>query len=61
MRGTIGLVISLVIVALGLGGLGVALTNLMITAHPENALIPVGGLAVFVLAGVSMMVMAYRS
>jgi hypothetical protein len=61
MQGTVGLFISLVIVALGLAGLGFALTNLMITGHPESALVPIGGLAVFVLACLSMMVVAYRS
>ena len=61
MRGTIGLVVGLAVIALGLAGLGFALTNLMITAHPESALIPVSGLVVFAVCCLFIVVAAYRS
>jgi hypothetical protein len=61
VRGTIGIVVGIVIIALGLGGLGLALTNLMITGHPESALVPVSGLVVFVVSCLVLVVVAYRS
>ena len=61
MRGTIGLLVGLAVIALGLASLGVALTNLMITAQPESALIPVGGIAVFAVSCLLIVLIAYRS
>jgi hypothetical protein len=50
MRGIIGIVVGLVIIALGLGGLGVALAQMMTHANPNGALISVGGLGLFIAA-----------
>lgn len=61
MRGTLGLIVGLVIVALGLGGLGVAFSQMMTHSSPESALISVGGLAVFAVSCLFILVTAYRS
>jgi hypothetical protein len=58
MKGTVGLLVGLVIVALGLAGLGVALAQMMTHADPHGPMITLGGLAVFGAAWVVMLIMA---
>ena len=47
MSGFVGIVVGIIIVAVGLGGLGVALAQMMTHADPNGTLISLGGLAVF--------------
>jgi hypothetical protein len=47
MRGFLGIVVGIIIVAVGLGGLGVALAQMMTHADPNGTLITLGGLGVF--------------
>lgn len=61
MRGTLGLLLGILIMALGLAGLGVALAQMMTHADPNAALVSVGGLGVFVVVCLFMLVMAHFS
>jgi hypothetical protein len=58
MRGTMGIFIGIVIIALGLGGLGVALAQMMTHADPNGTFISLGGLGVFAAAVVVLLVAA---
>ena len=58
MGGTIGFIVGLTIVVLGLGGLGIALAQMMTHADPHGALISIGGLGAFVLAALVLMIAA---
>ncbi len=58
MRGLPGILIGVVIIALGLAGLGVALDQMMTHANPNGALISVGGLGVFAIVCLFLLVMA---
>jgi hypothetical protein len=58
MRGTIGILVGIVIMALGLAGLGVALAQMMTHADPNGTLISLGGLGVFGAVCIFMLVMA---
>jgi hypothetical protein len=58
MRATIGFIVGLIIMALGLGGLGVALAQMMTHADPNGALISVAGLGAFVVAALVLMIAA---
>jgi hypothetical protein len=60
MRGTIGLIVGLIILAIGLGGLGASLAQMMTHADPHSMLISIGGLAAFVLAAAVTMVLLPR-
>ncbi len=60
MRGAIGIVIGIVIIAPGLGGLGLAFTQMMTHANAQSALTSVGGLAVFAAACLFLLLIAYR-
>jgi hypothetical protein len=58
MRATIGIFLGIVIMGLGLGGLGVALAQMMTHADPNGALISVAGLGAFVVAALVLMIAA---
>jgi hypothetical protein len=58
MRGFVGILIGVVIIALGLAGLGAALAQMMTHADPNSALISIGGLGVFALVCLFFLVMA---
>jgi hypothetical protein len=58
MRATVGFVVGLIIMGLGLGGLGVALAQMMTHADPNGALISIGGLGAFVVAALVLMIAA---
>ena len=58
MGGTIGFIVGLIIMALGLGGLGIALAQMMTHADPHGALISVAGLRAFVVAALVLMIAA---
>jgi len=58
MRGTIGILVGIVIVTLGLAGLGVALAEMMTHADPNGTLISIGGLGVFAVVCIFCLVMA---
>jgi len=58
MRGTIGILIGVVIMALGLAGLGVALAQMMTHADPHGALISISGLGVFLGVCLLLLVVA---
>jgi len=59
MSGFLGIVVGIIIVTLGLGGLGVALAQMMTHADPNGALISLGGLGVFA-ASVVVLLLAAR-
>jgi hypothetical protein len=58
MGGTIGFIVGLTIMVLGLGGLGIALAQMMTHADPNGALISIGGLGAFVVAALVLMIAA---
>jgi len=58
MRATVGILIGVIIIALGLAGLGVALAQMMTHADPNSSLIAAGGLGVFAVVCIFMLVMA---
>jgi hypothetical protein len=60
MRGTIGLLVGIVIVAIGLAGLGASLAQMMTHADPHGLLISLGGLGTFLLAGLVMLLLLPR-
>lgn len=60
MRGTFGVIVGIVMFAIGLAGLGVALDQMMTHADPDSALKAVAGLGVFVVVSlVSVVVVSY--
>jgi hypothetical protein len=61
MRGTLGILVGILIVALGLAGLGAALAQMMTHADPNGALISLGGLGVFVVVCLFLAAMAHYS
>jgi hypothetical protein len=60
MRGTIGLIVGILIVAIGLAGLGASLAQMMTHADPHGLLISLGGLGAFLLAGIVTLVLLPR-
>lgn len=58
MRGFVGTIIALVVVAVGLTGLGVALAQMTTHANPNGTLLSVGGLGVFLVACFAVVAMA---
>ena len=50
MRGTVGMLVGLLVMTVGLAGLGYALSLMMTHADPDAALKAVAGLATFVVA-----------
>ena len=61
MRGTFGILLGFVVVAVGLAGLAEALLQMMTHADPSSSLKALAGLGTFVLAGVVMMALASRA
>jgi uncharacterized membrane protein len=61
MRGTFGILIGLIIIAVGLAGLGEALMQMMTHADPNSSMKAAAGLGTFVLAGAVMMFLASRA
>jgi hypothetical protein len=61
MRGTFGILLGCIIVAVGLAGLGEALMQMMTHADPHASMKAAGGLGAFVLASVFMMILATRA
>jgi hypothetical protein len=57
MRGTFGVIVGIVLFAVGLAGLGEALTQMMTHADPNSALKAVAGLGVFLLVSLLSVVM----
>ena len=58
MRGFVGILVGVVIIALGLAGLGAALAQMMTHADPNGTLISLGGLGVFVVVCLFLLVLA---
>ena len=58
MRGAFGVLIGIILIAVGLGGLGVALDQMMTHADPGAAIKAVGGLGVFVAVCVVSLILA---
>ncbi len=58
MSGFLGIVVGIIIVTVGLGGLGVALAQMMTHADPNGTLISLGGLGVFAASVVVLLVAA---
>ncbi len=58
MRGSLGILVGIVIIALGLAGLSIALDQMMTHANPNGPLISVAGLGVFAMVCVFLLVMA---
>lgn len=61
MRGTFGMLIGIIIVAVGLAGLGEALMQMMTHADPHSSVKAAAGLGTFLLASAFMMILATRS
>ena len=61
MRGTFGILIGAIIVAVGLAGLGEALFQMMTHAAPDSSIKAAAGLGTFLLASVFMMILASRA
>lgn len=60
MRGTIGLLVGIAFISLGLTGLGVTLAQMMTHADPHGAFVSIGGLGVFLVGCVFMLMLASR-
>jgi hypothetical protein len=58
MRGTFGILIGVILFAIGLAGLGEALAQMMTHTDPHSALKAAGGLGVFVAIGLLSAFMA---
>lgn len=56
MQGTPGTIIGIIITAVGLTGLGVALAQMMTHADPNGALLSLGGLGIFLVAAIVMLI-----
>ena len=61
MRGTFGILIGLIIIAVGLAGLGEALMQMMTHADPNSSMKAAAGLGTFVLAAAVMMFLTSRA
>jgi hypothetical protein len=55
MRGFFGVLLGIIVLAVGLAGLGYALDLMMTHADPNSALRQVAGLATFIVAGLVML------
>ena len=55
MGGVFGTLAGIILIVLGLGGLGVALHEMMTHASPHDALISIGGLGTFIISCFLMM------
>jgi hypothetical protein len=55
MRGFFGVLVGIIVIAIGLAGLGYALDLMMTHADPNSALRQVAGLGTFVVAGLVML------
>jgi hypothetical protein len=58
MGGFLGILVGIVLIALGLGGLGVALHEMMSHASPHDALVSIGGLGTFLVSAMLMLLLA---
>jgi len=58
MRGTFGILIGVILFAIGLAGLGEALAQMMTHADPNASMKAAGGLGVFVAVGLISMFLA---
>ena len=58
MRGTFGILIGVILFAIGLAGLGEALAQMMTHADPNASMKAAGGLGVFVAVGLLSMFLA---
>ena len=58
MGGVFGIFAGLILIVLGLGGLGVALHEMMTHASPHDALISIGGLGTFIVSCFLMMALS---
>jgi hypothetical protein len=58
MGGFLGILIGIVLIALGLGGLGVALHEMMTHSSPHDALVSIGGLGTFLVSAMLMLLLA---
>ena len=58
MGGFFGILVGVILLVLGLGGLGVALHEMMTHASPHDALISIGGLATFLVSCFLMMALS---
>lgn len=56
MSGPVGLIVGLILFAVGLGGLGFAGEQMMTHTDPNMAIKAVAGLATFILAVIGMLV-----
>jgi hypothetical protein len=61
MRGTFGILLGFIIIAIGLAGLGAALFQMMTHADPHASIKAAAGLGAFVLASAFMMILATRA
>jgi hypothetical protein len=61
MRGTFGILLGVIIVAVGLAGLGEALHQMMTHADPNSSVKAAAGLGTFLLASAFMMILASRA
>jgi hypothetical protein len=58
MRGTFGIVVGVILLAIGLAGLGEALAQMMTHSDPNSSLKAAGGLGVFIAVGLLSAFMA---
>lgn len=58
MRATFGILVGVILVAVGLAGLGGALWQMMTHADPHSSMKAAGGLGVFVTVGLISMFLA---
>lgn len=58
MRGTFGILIGIILLAVGLAGLGEALWQMMSHSDPQASMKAAGGLGVFVTVGLISMFLA---
>jgi hypothetical protein len=61
MRGIFGIFLGTIIIAVGLGGLGEALFQMMTHADPNASMKAAAGLGTFLLAGLFMMILSSRA
>jgi hypothetical protein len=61
MRGTFGILLGTIIVAVGLAGLGEALFQMMTHADPDASMKAAAGLGTFLLASLFMMILSTRA
>jgi hypothetical protein len=58
MGGIFGILAGIILIVLGLGGLGVALHEMMTHSAPHDALISIGGLGTFLVSCFLMMALS---